>query len=83
MWEDGSVEIDGRTYYYEAKVYDLPSKYGIFKGRVSKLYVTPYEDDDFEINYDRGWITPGIRKNEKYRRIVEAIVAKYPNPGKK
>lgn len=37
MWYCGEVKIEGLIFYYEAKVYDEPSKYGINGGRVSKL----------------------------------------------
>ena len=37
MWESGTLV--GTDFYWEAKVYDKPSKYGINGGRVSKLHV--------------------------------------------
>lgn len=42
------------TYYWEAVVFDLPSKYGINGGRVSKLYIVT-EDRHCICNYDRRW----------------------------
>lgn len=48
--------------WIQAKVYDLPSVYGINNGRVSKLVIgktdtrNPYRDffDQMDYNYDRG-----------------------------
>ncbi|MFV0529132.1 MAG: hypothetical protein ACK5MN_10490 [Lachnospiraceae bacterium] len=48
-WYEGHIEC----YRFQAKVYDTGSKFGINKGRVSKLSV---RDDCGEvIGYDRGW----------------------------
>ena len=61
MWESGSFEINGMKYKYEAKVYDVGSKYGINNGRISKLKVVndigpnSWTWDNTVINYDRGW----------------------------
>ena len=61
MWESGSFEINGVKYKYEAKVYDVSSKYGINNGRISKLKVVndigpnSWTWDNTVINYDRGW----------------------------
>ena len=61
MWESGSFEINGVKYKYEAKVYDVGSKYGINNGRISKLKVVndigpnSWTWDNTVINYDRGW----------------------------
>lgn len=63
MWESGSFEINGVKYKYEAKVYDVGSKYGINNGRISKLKVVndigpnSWTWDNTVINYDRGWIS--------------------------
>lgn len=61
MWESRSFEINGVKYKYEAKVYDVGSKYGINNGRISKLKVVndigpnSWTWDNTVINYDRGW----------------------------
>lgn len=50
MWYTGDLG----NYSWEAKVYDEPSRYGIYGGRVSKLRIR----DCFRnwvVNYDRGW----------------------------
>lgn len=46
---DGSVQL----LHYQAKVYDLPSQYGIEGGRISKLLIT--RDGWTLCSYDRGW----------------------------
>lgn len=52
MWARGIIGINGRRLKYEAKVYDEPSEYGLFEGRVSKLCITENGKEVF--NYDRG-----------------------------
>ena len=44
-------------YEFEAKVYDVPSKYGIEGGSISKLCVKDVNSDTATevIGYDRGW----------------------------
>lgn len=44
-WVGGTIE----DLEFEAKVFDEPSKYGIYGGKVSKLII------DGIANYDRGW----------------------------
>lgn len=68
--------IEGR--WVQAKVYDLPSTFGINDGRVSKISIgkTQYRDPDqnfFEqmcFNYDRG-----LDFDEAPEGLVEKIVA--------
>lgn len=43
-----------RFYRVEAKVYDEPSDYGIYGGRVSKLNIRDKETGDYIFFYDRG-----------------------------
>ena len=75
MWEEGELEINGNIYYYEAKVYDDPSDYGINGSRVSKLVVsdTPHFGiNDAILSYDRGWdIEP---ENDEDDLIIEKIL---------
>lgn len=52
MWTRGIIGINGHRFKYEAKVYDNPSEYGLFNGRVSKLCIT--ENGKILFNYDRG-----------------------------
>ena len=58
MWERGEINYNGTTYYWEAKVYDEPSEFGIDNGRISKLCVSLDPSlglNSAVINYDRGW----------------------------
>ncbi|MFV0485396.1 MAG: hypothetical protein ACK5MU_04220 [Candidatus Saccharimonadales bacterium] len=48
-WHEGHIE----QYRFQAKVYDVGSKFGINKGRVSKLSV--WDSGSEIISYDRGW----------------------------
>lgn len=53
MWQTGT--FDG--FYYEAKVYEEESKFGIDGGRISKLRIcwgSRWNNDSCLYNYDRG-----------------------------
>jgi hypothetical protein len=60
MWRNGKIIHKLIEYWYQAKVYDSGSKFGINDGRVSKLsiyQVSGYEDKrhgKMIYNYDRG-----------------------------
>ena len=60
-WTDGRIAIPNvgqnglHIYEFCAKVYDLPSKYGINEGRISKLNVKDVKTNTEVIGYDRGW----------------------------
>jgi hypothetical protein len=69
-----------KNYEFEAKVFEEPSKYGIpmhrnedgkWEGKVSKLFVV--EDQDWVMNYDRGWdIRPNLmNKSDCYKIIYD------------
>lgn len=85
MWEDGRIVVNGEVYYYEAKVYDKPSKHGIRNGRVSKLVVWKPKDvpDDAVytarsiLSYSREWIEPGSepQKNTFQYDVLETVLA--------
>ena len=58
MWESGEFTLGGHKFYWEAKVCDLPSEYGIDNGRVSKLFVFKDGTSTYPVvAYDRGWDT--------------------------
>lgn len=71
-WVSGSaVRGNGETVYFEAKVYDLGSEYGIDDGRVSKLWIKDV------YSYDRGDEEFVDERDELATRLlVEAIVEK-------
>jgi len=75
---DKRFKIKGYT--VSAKVHDKPSRFGLGKGRVSKLRVkTP--GGKTVINYDRGWdIKP---TKDIHREILGRIVTKYRKKKKK
>lgn len=59
-------------YEYSAVVYENPSKYGIFDGRVSKLIIR--KDNEVVANYDRGWdIVPEGNDLEVLMDIVDKL----------
>ncbi len=69
MWVNG--EING--YIYEAKVFDVGSRYGINGGRVSKLWIG--SDNGVIVSYDRGW---GIKpESEAGKAVLAAVLDKY------
>lgn len=59
MWKKGTLKIETEdgvtTIWYEAKVYDKGSIYGIDEGRISKLELVDDETGFCLASYDRGW----------------------------
>lgn len=51
MWTDGVVG----EFYYWAKVFGEPSRFGIRNGRVSKLTICD-KNGHLLCQYDRGWV---------------------------
>lgn len=60
-WIRGRIELPSvcqygsYSYEFEAKVYGVPSHYGIDDGCISKLYVKDVNTNTEVIGYDRGW----------------------------
>lgn len=52
MWYEGRIPMANGEYYYQAKVYETGSNYGINDGRISKLFIK--KNDVCVFNYDRG-----------------------------
>ena len=81
LWKKGTylVTCKGRKgykkYFWEAKVYDEGSVYGINTGRISKLGIW-LENNDGTLttvcNYDRGWDIKPI--NDEVLGIVDYLV---------
>lgn len=61
------------NYYFEAKLFDEPSDFGINDGRVSKLTIQT-KANTIIVNYDRGWdIEPVLTEKPIYEAIVELL----------
>ena len=78
-WTAGRIETlsgvdhyESYIYEFEAKVYDLPSKYGINEGRISKLSVKDMRTDVEIVGYDREWYLEPKRSQEY--AIVNALL---------
>ena len=70
MWTD---RING-TYYYQAKIFDEPSRYDIKNGRVSKLVI--YDaNGKLCCQYDRGWVEKP--NTDELKELVRKIVSTY------
>jgi len=65
-WLEGRID----EFKYYAKLYDTGSKYGINKGRVSKLTVVGLSGDI--ISFDRGWEKKPHTDEE--RKILKALL---------
>lgn len=73
MWKHDKMSVSGVILEYWAKVYDLPSQFGINEGRISKLTVT--RDEEIILEYDRGWsIEP---KDEIAQKALECLLIFY------
>lgn len=78
------VKIEAEWYEYvthglhiQAKVYDLPSKFGINDGRISKFWVK--RNGKEVINYDRGWdIKP---KNKEDIEVLNDVLEQFKTKG--
>ena len=53
-WSFGSAEVAGKTYRVQVKWFEEPSRFGIRKGRVSKLFVAGAGEGTVA-DYNRGW----------------------------
>ena len=54
-WDIHEVELNGKRYSIERKIFEEPSEYGINEGRISKLFIRDKESGNVLVNYDRGW----------------------------
>jgi hypothetical protein len=75
-WVQGIIYKGKEVYEFQAKV-STPSKYGINKGRISKLWIYPREDrGTWLVNYDRGWdIKPSFGLRGMFKKLVESLEA--------
>ena len=65
-WVKGRGD-DGIT--FSAKIFDKPSKYGIDKGRISKLSIC--QNNEWIVNFDRGW---DVKPAPEHKPIYEAVM---------
>ena len=74
-WVEGRVD----AYTFRAKVFDKPSKYGINRGRVSKLSIRHGGPDcgEMVVIYDRGWDRRprGIEDTSAFQAIMDYLEA--------
>ena len=54
VWTMATASVDGKEFRIQMVRFDEPSKFGIRKGRISKLWVGSADGVEV-INYDRGW----------------------------
>ena len=80
MWTSGNLFIFGKEYFFDAKVYDEASKYGIKKGRISKLTVRNSEDI-LVLQYDRGWVQHA-KDSKVEEEILKHLLSEFPKEKK-
>ena len=54
VWTMATATVDGKEFRIQMVRFDEPSKFGIRKGRISKLWARG-ADGGVAIAYDRGW----------------------------
>lgn len=73
MWHKGIITVDGQSYKYCIKSFDVGSVWGIKNGKISKLGII-YNGKTI-VNYDRGWdIKPA---GKEVKRIYKALLAMF------
>lgn len=80
LWHEGQAERDGCVFRWEAKVYDIGSRYGINGGRVSKLWIAELPPGEVRYwqevaCYDRGWLTCPLTPEAK--AFVEELLENF------
>ena len=78
MWESGKIIVDAEVFEYHIKYYDEPSKFGIDKGRVSKIELSLIDNagQKFIVTlYDRKLIFKP--KLEIAKKAIIEILCKY------
>ena len=78
MWNTGYIVVNEINFYYEAKVYEKGSYYGIDFGRISKLQVRLCGPaGDIVMDYDRGWNITGYEENENAKAVLQILLEKF------
>lgn len=75
LWRFGTLCHSGTIYAYEAKIYEVGSRYGIKGGRISKLIIKERLSQKPVLNYDRGWETRP--QTAAAKALVSAMLAFY------
>ena len=76
-WCNGKI---GDEYWFEAKLFDKGSSFGIGEGRVSKLHITQNGVD--VVCYDRTW-DRHMRPSKQVRPAYDAIMSLLENAPKR
>ena len=76
MWDKGIIEIGKDTFIYHAKVFALPSEFGINCGRISKLEIRRQSDGVTVVQYDREWVVRPKTKIEE--AALQQVLDIYP-----
>ena len=78
FWREGSFELNGSQFRWQAKVYPNGSEFGIDGGRVSKLWVAQLPPGEVRYwqevaYYDRGWCTQPLtpEANQAVAQVLE------------
>ena len=74
-WISGSLICGEKWYIFEIFLTPFPTKFGIYYGRISQLYL--YDDQDQKIaEYNREWIF-GPKKGTDSYKVVGKILKEY------
>lgn len=76
LWEAETEQPSGKIYRFLAKVFDMPSTWGIDEGRISKLYISENGNDpelDPLYLYERCW-----GKSVAPRWMIDTLLGMYP-----
>ena len=84
--DHGWIEGDINGFRFQAKLYDTGSKFGVNKGRVSKLVVWDSQKNQackgssgYIVDYDRGWsLKPATDKHRKLLRALLKYLEGFP-----
>ena len=73
-WTLFQATVNGKKYQGSMVYFDEPSKFGIRKGRISKLVFYDLEHTE-SVNYDRGWdVRP---KTPEAKAVLSAIIKNF------
>ena len=74
VWTLATATINGKKFKIEMVRFDNPSRFGIRRGRISKLSVKA-PDRSLVISYDRGWYRFPI--DSDYKALLDMLLKKY------